>query len=106
MSDIGFQGLVTAMVSLGMLAIALIGFVVEAVLLWKRRGTSRFIPRTLLGPTIVAMVAIVLAAVAELGSLEGREVFDNWGWLLAIAAVVPWIGLHWRRENQPAGDRL
>lgn len=105
MSDIGFQGLVTAMVSLGMLAIAVIGFVVEGVLLWKVRGTSRFAPRTLVGPTLYAVAAMVLAAVAEEGSLEARELFDNWGWLLAIVAVVPWIGLHWHRGNQPAGDR-
>ena len=104
MSDIGFQGLVTAMVSLGMLAIALIGFVVEGVLLWKRRGTSRAAARTLLGPAIYAIAAIVLAAVAELGSLAARGVFDNWSWLLATVAAVPWIGLHWRRGNQPAGD--
>jgi hypothetical protein len=102
-SDIGFQGLATAMVSLGMLAIALIGFVVEGVLLWRCRGTSRFAPRTLAGPTIYAIVAIVLAAVAEEGSLEAREVFDSWGWLVAIVAVVPWIGVRWRRGNETAG---
>jgi multisubunit Na+/H+ antiporter MnhB subunit len=110
MSDIGFQGIVTFMVSLGMLAIALIGFVVEGALLWKRRGSPRFAPRALLGPAIVAAVAIVLAAVAEEGSLEAREGFDNWGWLLALVAVIPWIALHWdtpRSElaSDSAGDR-
>jgi len=77
MSDIGFQGIVTAMVSLGMLAIALIGFVVEGVLQWKRRRTPRFAPRMLVGPAIVAIGAALLAAVAEEGSLEARAVFDR-----------------------------
>lgn len=102
MSDIGFQGIVTAMLSLGMLAIALIGSIVEGALLWKHRGSARFAPWTLLGPAIFAVVAIILAAVAEEGSLEAREVFDNWGWLLTLVAVIPWIALHWDRRDPSA----
>lgn len=96
MSDIGFQGIVTALVGVGMLAIALIGFVVEGVLQWTRRGTPRYAPWTLLGPAIVAIGGAVLAVVAEEGSLEAREVFDQWGWLVALIAVIPWTAVHWR----------
>ena len=99
MSDIGFQGLATAMVSVAMLAIALIGLVVEGVVLWKRRGSPRFAARTLLGPGIYALAAIVLGAIAEEGSLELREVFDAWGWLVALLAVIPWIAVHRGRRG-------
>jgi hypothetical protein len=99
MSDIGFQGIVTAMVSLGLLAIALIGFIVEGILQWKRRGTPRFAPRMLLGPSIVAVGGAMLAVVAEEGSLEAREVLDRWGWLVALAALIPWIAVHWRKQG-------
>ena len=102
MSDIGFQGLATAMIALAMLAIALVGFSVEGVLLWKRRGTTRFALRTLLGPAIYAAVAIILAAVAEAGSLEAREAFDAWAWLAAFIAAIPWIAVHWGGGNPTA----
>jgi len=99
MSDIGFHGIVTALVSIGMLAIALIGFVIEGVLLWNRRGSSRFAPRTLLGPTIYAIVGAILAVVAEEGPSEAREVLDDWSWLVALVAVLPWMAVH-RRERE------
>ena len=99
MSDIGFQGIVTALVSIGMLAVALVGFVIEGVLLWRRRRSSHFAPRTLLGPTLYAIAGGILAVVAEEGSLAAREVLDDWGWLVALVAVLPWIAVH-RRERE------
>ena len=99
MSDIGFHGIVTALVSIGMLAVALIGFIIESVVLWKRRGSSRFAPRTLFGPTIYAIAGAILAVVAEEGPLEAREALDDWAWLVALVAVLPWIAVH-RRERE------
>jgi len=103
MSDIGFQGLATAMIAVAMLAIALLGFAVEGAMLWRRRGTPRFAPRSLFGPGLYATVAIVLAVVAEKGSLDAREALDGWGWLFALVALIPWIAVHWGGANPTAG---
>lgn len=91
------------MLVLAMLAVALVGFCIEGVLLWKRRGTTRFAPRRLFGPALYAIVAIVLAVVVEQGSLDARELLDDWGWLLALVALIPWIAVHLGGTNPTTG---
>jgi hypothetical protein len=99
MSDIGFQGMVVGLVGVAMLAIALVGFVVEAVMLWMRRRAQRSGQGFLLGPLIYAVAGGMLVAVAEEGSLEAREVLDQWSWVVVFLALVPWITVHWRRQG-------
>lgn len=99
MSDIGFQGMVVGLVGIAMLAIALIGFVVEGLMLWMRRRTQRGGRGFLLGPLIYAVAGGVLVAVAETGSLEVRGILDQWSWLVMLLALVPWIAVHWRRQG-------
>lgn len=99
MSDIGFQGMVVGLVGIAMLAIALIGFVVEGLMLWMRRRAQRSGRGFLIGPLIYAVAGGVLVAVAEAGSLEAREVLDQWGWVVVLLALVPWIAAHWRRQR-------
>ena len=99
MSDIGFQGMVVGLVGVAMLAIALVGFVVEGLMLWMRRRARRSGRGLLLGPLIYAAAGGVLVTVAEAGSLEAREVLDQWSWLVVLLALVPWIAVHWRRQG-------
>jgi len=99
MSDIGFQGMVVGLIGVAMLAIALIGFVVEGVILWMRRRAQRSGQGFLLGPLIYAVAGGVLVALAEAGSLELREVLDQWSWVVVLLALVPWIAVHWRRQG-------
>lgn len=99
MSDIGFQGMVVGLVGVAMLAIALIGFVVEGLMLWMRRRARRSGRGFLLGPLIYAVAGGILVAVAEEGSLEAREVLDQWSCVVALLALVPWIAAHWRRRG-------
>jgi len=99
MSDIGFQGIVVGLLGLAMLAIALVGFVVEGVLLWMRRRARRSGQGFLLGPLIYAVAGGVLVAVAEIGSLNAREVLDDWSWVVALLALAPWVAFHWRRQG-------
>ena len=99
MSDIGFQGIVVGLVGVAMLAIALIGFVVEGLMLRKRRRAQRSGRGFLLGPSIYAVAGGVLVAVAEAGSLEAREVLDRWSWAVALIALLPWVAVHWRRRG-------
>jgi hypothetical protein len=94
MSDIGFYGIVTALVGVAMLAVAVTGSIVEGVMLWTRRHdrpTRRTSRRVFLGPVIYALVAGGLLVVAQAGTLELREVMDHWSWLVALGAVLPWI---------------
>lgn len=99
MSDIGFQGVVVGLVGVAMLAIALVGLVVEGLMLWMRRRARRSGRGFLLGPLIYAVAGGILVAVAEEGSLEAREVLDQWSWVVALLALVPWIATHWRRQG-------
>ena len=99
MSDIGFKGMVVGLVGVAMLAIALIGFGVEGLMLWMRRRARRRGQGFLLGPLVYAVAGGVLVAVAEEGSLEAREVLDQWSWLVALLALAPWIAAHWRRKG-------
>ena len=99
MSDIGFQGMVVGLVGVAMLAIALVGFVVEGLMLWMRRRAQRSGQGFLLGPLIYAVAGGVLVTVAEEGSLKAREVLDQWSWVVALLALVPWITAHWRRRG-------
>jgi cell shape-determining protein MreD len=99
MSDIGFQGIVVGLVGVAMLAIAVLGFIVEAVLQWKRIRARRSTRGFLLGPLVYAITGGVLVTVAEKGSIESREVLDNWSWLVALLALLPWVAAHWRRRG-------
>jgi hypothetical protein len=99
MSDIGFQGIVVGLVGAAMLVIALLGFIVEGVLRWKRERARRSTSGFLLGPLIYAVTGGVLVTVAEKGSIETREVLDNWSWLVALLALLPWVAVHWRRRG-------
>jgi hypothetical protein len=101
-SDIGFYGIVAALVGVAMVAIALVGLAVEGMLLWKRRRASRSSRGLLLGPAIYASAAIALLVAVETGSLGSREVLDDWGWLLALVALLPWIAVHWRSGTRTA----
>lgn len=102
MSDIGFHGIVGALVGVAMLAIALTGLLVEGILLWKRRRAQRSGRGFLTGPAIYGVVAVVALIVVEEGSLEAREALDGWSWLLALVALIPWIAVHWGRR-EPSG---
>lgn len=99
MSDIGFQGIVVGLLGLAMLAVALVGLVVEGVLLWTRRRARRSGQGLLLGPLIYAVAGGFLVAVAEIGSLDVREILDQWSWAVGLLALVPWIAFHWRRPG-------
>ncbi|MDX1374965.1 MAG: hypothetical protein R3357_05335 [Burkholderiales bacterium] len=105
MSDIGFHGIVGALVGVAMMAIALIGLIVEGILLWNRRRAQRAGRGFVVGPLGYAIVATVVLAVVGNGSLEAREWLDDWSWSVALAAVIPWIALHWSRTNQGEGVR-
>jgi len=94
LSDIGFQGLLAAMVGVGMLAIALIGLAVEGLLLWLRRRARRDARGFLLGPVLYAVVAGVVLYLVEEGGLAWKEFLDAWSWLVALVALGPWIGAH------------
>jgi hypothetical protein len=98
-SDIGFHGIVGALVGVAMLALALIGLVVEGIVLWKRRQARRSTRGFLLGPAIYALAALALLVAVEMAALESREVLDDWGWLLALVALIPWIAVHWRTAS-------
>lgn len=104
MSDIGFQGIVVGLIALAMLAIALLGLVVEGVVLWRRRRAQRSGKGFLIGPVVYAVAGGVLFAVAETGSVDARGFWDNWSWLVALGALIPWIAAHLSRGNQSAGD--
>ena len=91
--------MVVGLVGVAMLAIALIGFVVEGVMLWMRRRAQRSGQGFLLGPLVYAVAGAVLVAVVEAGSLEAREVLDQWSWVVVVLALVPWIAAHWRRQG-------
>lgn len=94
MSDIGFYGIVTALVGVAMLAVAVIGLIVEGTLLWTRRHDRPTSRRVLFGPVIYALIAGGLLVVAQAGTLESRAVMDHWSWLVALVAVLPWIAAH------------
>jgi len=102
MSDIGFYGIVGALVGVAMLAIALIGLVVESILLWKRRQAQRSGKGFLVGPLVYGLLAALVLVIVEEGSLEAREFLDGWSWLLAPVALIPWAAVHWRRR-EPSG---
>lgn len=105
MSDIGLHGVVGALVGVVMLAIALIGLVVEGVVLWKRWRARRGGRGFLFGPVIYGVLAAVVLIMVEAGSLEAREFLDGWSWLLALVALIPWVAVHWgRRAPSGAAD--
>ena len=52
------------------------------------------------GVTVPLSIAgAILVAVAEEGSFEAREVLDQWSWVVALLALVPWVAAHWRRQG-------
>jgi Co/Zn/Cd efflux system component len=94
MSDIGFYGIVTALVGVAMLAVAVIGLIIEGVILWTRRHDRRASRRVLFGPGIYALIAGGLLAMVGEGTVEARQALDHWSWLVALGAVLPWILVH------------
>jgi hypothetical protein len=102
MSDIGLYGLTTALVGIGMLAIAVAGFLIEAIILLKRRRNDKPIRLLLLGPLFYALIALSMLYVANESTLLWKRTLDDAAVFIAGLGLLPWIGLHlykWRRKK-------
>lgn len=92
MSDIGFHGLVAALVGAAMIALATLGLLVEGVLAMRRRGSAGGRPGTLafLAPAAYGGVGGIILAAAEYTSLGTQARLDNVAPFVAVAGVLLW----------------
>jgi hypothetical protein len=93
MSDIGFYGLTTILVGTVMLAIAGVGFLIEALILLKRRSKkpTRIV---LLGPVFYTLVALSMLFMADESTLLWKRALDDSAAFIAALGLLPWIALH------------
>jgi hypothetical protein len=108
MSDIGFYGLASALVGMGMLAIAGVGFLIEVLILKRRRQGRKPRRVVLLGPILYGLIAVWMLFVAEEATLAWKETLDDAAVPIAVAGLLPWIAVHLylrRRKQADAEER-
>lgn len=93
MSDIGFDGVAAAFVSILMLAVAAIGLIIEVVLRFRRGSWPK---AAFIAPGLYGSAALTFLAVAEYGALEVKELVDIAAPLTALVGLGAWLVIRLR----------
>jgi hypothetical protein len=103
-SDIGFHGIVAAIVGVAMLAAAAAGLLTEAVLWRRRRRDATTAPGAVafLAPALYALLALIVLVAADRGTLELKGTLDTVAPGVAVIGLLVWLGLRIKRARTAA----